>query len=266
MTSYRALLNALRDLGLTPHSRVIAHVSLPALGPLAGGAESVLGALLASSEILIMPSFTFSTMVTPGAGPPENGIDYTSDNDASASIDFYDPNMPSDPSMGEVSETLRCHPDARRSSHPILSFVGINAEEALASQTLEEPLAPIAWLADGDGDILLMGSDHTSNTSLHYAERLADRKQFIRWALTPLGIVECPGFPGCSDGFQAIEPHLAGVVRRAQLGSAGLQLVPLRDLIHITVAWLREDPRALLCDRPTCERCRDVRSAVRRVV
>jgi len=29
---------------------------------------------------------------------------------------------------------------------------------------------------------------------------------------------------------------------------------------------LREDPRALLCDRPTCERCRDVRAAVRRVV
>lgn len=264
MASYRALLTALRDLGLTPRSRVIAHVSLPALGPLAGGAESVLGALLASSETLIMPSFTFSTMVIPGAGPSENGIVYSTTDHASALADFYDPDMPADPSMGEVVEVLRRHPDATRSPHPILSFVGIRAEEALASQTLEEPLAPIRHLADGDGDILLMGTDQTANTSLHFAERLAGRKQFIRWALTPSGVVECPAFPGCSDGFQAIEPHLAGVVRQVRLGPAKLQLVPLRDLIHLTVAWLREDPRALLCDRPTCDRCRDVRAAVRR--
>jgi len=40
----------------------------------------------------------------------------------------------------------------------------------------------------------------------------------VRWALTAEGVVECPGFPGCSQGFQALESDLEGVTRSANVG------------------------------------------------
>ncbi|MEW6569033.1 MAG: AAC(3) family N-acetyltransferase [Chloroflexota bacterium] len=265
MITYRDLTLALRDVGLTEESRLLAHVSLPALDPIRGGAETVLGALLASCQALLMPAFTYRTMVVPRTGPPENGLTYDQE-EANAEAEVFDPRMPVDSELGEVAEALRRHPAARRSSHPILSFSGVNAAEALAAQTLDDPWAPIAALAEVDGDVLLLGADHSANVCLHYAEKLAGRKQFVRWALVPGRIVACPGFPGCPDGFPAIGPRLAGVARLARLGQTTVELIPLRDLIHIAVGWIHQDPRALLCHRRECERCRDVRAAVRQAV
>ncbi len=263
MLTYRDLVKAFRDLDLGPHSRVIVHASLRALGPVTGGAETVVGALLATCEAVLAPTFTYKTMITPPIGPPDNAMDYGTDGDRNLRAEFFHADMPSDPALGALSETLRLHPQARRSGHPILSFAGVNAEQALELQTLDEPLAPLHWLADADGDVLLLGVDHTANTSIHLAEHAAGRKQFVRWALTPQGVVECPGFPGCSRGFQAIASRLEGVARRVELGQARAEMVPLRDLINITVGWIREDPRALLCDHVGCPFCSAVRAAVR---
>ena len=263
MLSYRELTTRLRELGVGPHGRVIAHVYPPALGPVAGGTETVLGGLLASCEILLMPAFTFQTMVTPAAGPPENGLSYGSDPDQNLRAEFYHPNLPPDPAFAEVAQALQKRPGANRSGHPVLSFVGLGADGGLNAQTLENPLAPIGWLAEQDGDVLLFGTNHISNFTLHYAEQLAGRKQFLRWALTAEGVVACPSFPGCSDGFEAIQPHLTGITRTVRIGAAEAHLIPIRDLVHVAVSWIRQDPRALLCDRLTCERCGDVRAAVR---
>jgi aminoglycoside 3-N-acetyltransferase len=101
--------------------------------------------------------------------------------------------------------------------------------------------------------------DHTVNTSIHLAERLAGRKQFVRWALTPRGMQECTGFPGCSDGFQAIAPRLERITRRVQVGPARVQAVPLAGLIEVARAWIAADPLALLCNHLFCERCHSVR-------
>lgn len=263
MLTYRALVTCLRDLGLTPASRLIAHVDLHTLGPIAGGAEALLGAMLASCETLVMPAFTYRCMVTPKAGPPDNAIAYDIKDEASQASEVFSPEMPVDPSLGPLAEMLRQRPEARRSSHPVLSLVGVNAQAILEAQTLEEPLAPIGALADGDGDVLLLGADQRANFSLHYAERLAGRKQFLRWALLGARVVECPAFPGCAEGFEAVEPHIQGIIRQAPSGSSTARLIPLRDLVNITVGWIRQDPRALLCDRPECAACRDVRASVR---
>lgn len=263
MLSYRDFIRAFDELDLGSHSRVIVHASLTALGEVAGGAETIVGSLLSTCGTVIMPTFTYRTMITPPVGPSDNAIGYGSVDEENLMAEFYHPDMSADPAMGIVAETLRQHPKATRSAHPILSFTGVNTQEALHMQTLEEPLAPIGWLAEYDGDVLLLGVDHTANTSLHYAERQAGRKQFLRWALTPRGVVACPVYPGCADGFQAIVPRLDGVVRRVLLGQSMVEAIPLRDLIHIAVSWMHEDPRALLCDRLGCERCAATRASVR---
>ena len=260
MPSYRDWITALRDLGLGRHSRVLVHASIEGMSPIAGGAGTVVGALLATCETVVAPTFTQRTLLVPRVGPPDNGLTYGSSNDE---VEIFLPDMPADAEMGAVAEALRRHAGARRSSPPALSFAGVNADEVLAAQTLEEPLGPVRGLADEDADVLLLGTDHRSDVSLHWAERLAGRKQFLRWALTPSGVAECPAYPGCPDGFEAIRPHLAGIARQTQLGDDLLQAFPVRDLIHVAVAWIRQDVRALLCDRPGCERCAAVRASVR---
>jgi aminoglycoside 3-N-acetyltransferase len=146
--------------------------------------------------------------------------------------------------------------------HPILSFIGMNASSYLESQTLAEPLKPLECLSEAKGWALLLGVDHTVNTSIHYAERLAGRKQFVRWALTPEGVVECPGFPGCSDGFGQLAPRLEPVARQMQVGTGLVQAVPLQELVATASAWIKADPLAMLCDRSYCERCAAVRKSV----
>jgi len=263
VVTYRDFVSAFRDLELGRKSHILVHASLSAFGGVRGGAEAVAGALQATSERMLVPTFTYQTMITPQVGPKGNAVRYGSADDQSSHAEFFTPDLPSHPSMGAIAEAVRLHPAARRSSHPILSFAGINAEGALEAQSMEDPLGPIRCLADEDGDVLLLGVDHRSNTSLHLAERLAGRKQFVRWALTPEGVMECPGIPGCSEGFQAIAPRLEGVSRAARLGQGTLELVPMRDLIHAATSWIRENPLALLCNRVACQRCEAVRASLR---
>jgi aminoglycoside 3-N-acetyltransferase len=239
---------------------VIVHASLRKVGPIRGGATALLAALLDTTAGVMAPTFTYKTMVTPRLGPPWNGVDYQAEQRHNSRAEFFRPDLPADPLMGILAETLRRHPQARRTAHPILSFAAVGLDEALEAQTLFEPLAPIGVLYRLGGWVLLIGVDHTVNTSIHYAERLAGRRQFLRWALTSHGVVACPGFPGCSLGFEAVRPRLDGVTRRMPLGETWVEAIPLQELIRVVHDWLIEDPRALLCEDAKCLRCQAVRA------
>lgn len=261
MVTFTDLRLALLKLGLA-HTPVVAHASLKVFGEVVGGAETLLRATLDSVWALIMPTFTYRTLVTPEVGPPGNGITYGSERDLNRMAEPFTPDMPADKLMGAVADALRCHPRARRTAHPILSFAGVQADRLLAAQTLADPLGVFGALADEDGWVLLLGVDHTVNTGIHYAERQAGRRQFIRWAMLPDRILECPGFPGDSAGFGAIAAHLAEDTRQVRVGSALLQAVPIRAVIRVVADQIRRDPVALLCSRPDCPRCNAVREAV----
>ena len=252
------LKTGLAKLGLTKHL-VIAHASLKAFGHIEGGAETMLAALLDSVRGIIMPTFTYKSMLNPEVGPPRNGITYGSETDLNKLAEAFYPDMPADKMMGVLPEFLRKHPKAKRSSHPIQSFAGIRADAVINSQRSYDPLAPIGMLADQDGWVLLLGVDHTVNTSIHYAEKLAGRLQFIRWALLQDRVVECPGFPGDSDGFNVIAPALEKYTRRVEIGNALVQAVHLKSLIKVVMDQIKENPFALLCQRQDCERCTAVR-------
>ncbi len=202
-------------------------------------------------------------MITPGVGPANNAVVYGDGSDRNAAAVAFSLDEPADRAMGAMAEAVRRHPLARRTLHPIQSFAGIHAEKYLAAQTLQNPLAPIGALAEADGWVLLLGVDHTVNTSIHYAERLAGRIHFVRWALLPDRILECPGFPGDSAGFDALAPDLVNETRHASVGNASVQAVPLKALFRVVQERIRVDPLALLCVRPDCPRCNAVRESVR---
>jgi aminoglycoside 3-N-acetyltransferase len=264
MLDYTDLKFAFEDLDLTDKP-VIVHASLRPLGYIKSGVDAVLRAMLSSFKSVMMPAFTYKTMVTPEVGPPDNGITYGSEKDLNKMAQPFTLNMRVDPMIGIVAETLQVRPFATRTNHPILSFTGMRADEFLIKQTLAEPLAPIGALANADGWVVLINVDHSVNTSIHYAEKLAGRKQFIRWAIMGNRIVECPGFPGDSSGFNAIAEYLKADTRRVDVGHGFVQAVSLKKIFETVQELIKKDPLALLCQRSDCERCNAVRVEIKKI-
>jgi aminoglycoside 3-N-acetyltransferase len=264
MVSYRDLSSGLKKLGIDPAQPVLVHASLSAFGEIRGGAETFLGALLAAYPRLMMPAFTFTSMVTPETGPQNNGLTYGSGKDLNRMAEFYYPDMPVDTLIGKLAQALLEHPDSQRSCHPILSFSGIQVADILKSQSIQEPFAPIEAIMSENGWVILAGVDHSVNTSIHYAEQLAGRKTFMRWALTVHGVVECPKFPGCSDGFTKAEAWFSSFSKTVKFEGAQISAIPLTKIIQTVKEHIQRDPKALLCSRKTCPRCDAVRQAIKK--
>lgn len=259
MLSFRDISSGIRKLEIDPQKPVIIHASLSSFGEIRGGAETLLGGLLANFQAIMAPTFTYKTMLTPESGPANNGISYGSAYSQNRMAEFFTPTMPCDRMMGVLPERLRLHPKATRSTHPILSFAGINLEQTLATQTLSDPFLPIQSLNDQGGYVLLLGVDHTVNTSIHLAEKRAGRKTFIRWALTPKAVIECKGFPGCSEGFNKVEPFLEEITHSLPLGESQMKCISIPAMVDILESQVKSDPFAFLCEKETCPRCAAIR-------
>jgi aminoglycoside 3-N-acetyltransferase len=263
--TYHDIVLALRELGLSLDNDIIAHTSSSTreAGDVRGGEASILGALLATCGTVVMPTFTYQTMVWPEVGPPDNACTYGDHTEENARAVMFRPDLPADSCVGQVAETLRRHSLATRSNHPVLSFaaIGSHAQEILGAQSFNDPLGPLEWLYHHGGDVLLLGVDHQSNIAIHLAEKLAGRKQFVRWAVGLDRAYRLPGFPGCSNGFNAIAGKLAWITHQTILGTMTVQRIPLRHLIEVAVRTIQDDPHALLCDDPHCQRCNAVRQA-----
>jgi len=260
MLSFREVVTALVDLQIPADSPVIVHADMDQFGEIRGGAETILSALYTIAKRIIFPAFTPTTMVIPLDGPENNGITYGTCNEENLSAVKFHPELPVDASLGQLAEKFRLLPQTSRSSHPIISFSAINFEIALQSQTIQDPLAPISHLAQGKGRVLLMGVDQTKNTTLHYIEKLAGRRQYTRWARVGDSIVECPNMPGCPCGFIQANPYLQPISRSTLLNEVMITAIPINLMIHRIRSLIQENPLALLCDSPDCEQCQSIRN------
>lgn len=237
---------ALASLGLNGTQHVIVHSSLKSFGTLEGGVSTLLEGLETATATLVAPAFSYQTLLR----GPDSPIHAQFERATRVSRD-----------IGRLAQVMVERPDAKRSSHPALSFValGEQAEEVLDRQTLANPYAPIGALYDLGGFALLAGVDHSSDTSIHYGEYLAGMPLLTRY-LPQDGRVTACSFPNCSADFERLAPYVHPVT--AYAGRSKLRLFQVRELVDATVRLLQQDPEALLCTYPSC-RCQQVRQMVR---
>ncbi|MDP2965549.1 MAG: AAC(3) family N-acetyltransferase [Pelolinea sp.] len=263
MISYHDIATGLQDLGLNRSTPVLAHISLANLGEVKGGLNTVTGALLATVDNVMMPSFTFSTMVIPESGPEENLMVYGSGRETNLAAEVFSHDLPSDMPDSEASEALRGYPGVYRSGHPVFSFTGLGLDVALVNHPAEDPYAPISELRKLDGWVLLMGAEPSANFSVHYAEKLAGRKQFTHWALSAEGIHEIPHYPGCSDGFHKLHYYMQEELHTVRVADSYWHAMKVDTLLNVAVALIKEDAFALLCNNLNCPRCNLERASIK---
>lgn len=155
------LIQQLRDMGIQPTDCLLVHSSMKAIGPVTGGADTVLDALqeAVSEGLLMLPTHTWRQM--------------------SAEYSLFDPET--EPvCVGILPELFRKRPGVVRSLHPTHSMAvyGKGAEAYIAGEeNRTTPCAPEGcWgrLKDVKAKILLLGVTHARNTYIHSIEESFD--------------------------------------------------------------------------------------------
>ncbi len=210
---------------------------------------------------MIVPSFSYdyecapppgtnlerNGMLPPSPGAPvKHAIFRQQDNDVSAE-------------MGQLPATLLARQNRERGQHPLNAFaaVGPLAKELISGQTATDVYAPLSALVEMSGKVLLAGTDLTAMTLVHYAEMLAGRRLFIRWARDGNGQVVPTRVGSCSAGFGALNKVVEACSQEVDVHGARWTLLDAKSATLTLADAIRREPRLTHCGREHCLRCRD---------
>jgi aminoglycoside 3-N-acetyltransferase len=178
----RALADDLERLGVREGEAMLVHSSLRSLGPLPGGAETVVTALqqaLGEEGLLLMPAHSYATVT---ASSPRFDIRST-------------------PScVGALTEYFRRRAETIRSLHPTHSVCGsgVRAREILSAHEKDNtpcgPNSAYHRVRDLDGQILFLGCGLDSNTSMHAVEELVQPPYLFAHSPVTFSLVNEHGF------------------------------------------------------------------------
>jgi aminoglycoside 3-N-acetyltransferase len=253
-----SLARDLRALGVRPGGVLLVHSSLSSLGWVCGGPVALVQALLDAlgpDGTLVVPTHTAENSdPAKWQNPPVPEPWWPMIRDH---MPAYDPAITPSAGVGVVPETVRTWPGALRSSHPHTSFaaLGAAAAEVVGDHRLDHQLgeeSPLGRIYAMDGDVLLLGVDHATNTSLHLAEYRvpgsptalhgaaisspAGERQWVTW--TDVDIDESD-FARLGADFELARTAQGDEgVRIGTVGSARCRLVRQRDVVDFAVQWL----------------------------
>jgi aminoglycoside 3-N-acetyltransferase len=250
-----SLARDLRHLGPIEGATVLVHSSLSALGWVVGGAEAVVLALeeaVGPEGTLVMPAYSMNapepSLWTNPAVPESWWGTIRSE------WPPFDPHLSPAVRLGVIAETFRSQHGTSRSFHPNHSFSarGPNARRLLEGHSLDESLgegSPLARLYDLSGWILLLGVDHSSNSSFHLAEyraawpgkhsRRPIRARLVRDRSVEEVVIQeldldSEDFANLGDDFDR-EP---GAVRTGLVAFAETRLMEQRAAVDFAVRWI----------------------------
>lgn len=244
----------LTALGLEPGRTIMLHTSVKAVGPVMGGPNTILQAVLdvlTPAGTVMMYAGWEDIPDTVHELPPEARAVYLDQHPA------FDPAVARAVRENSVlAEFLRTWPGTRRSANPEASMVanGARARWLTDDHALSYGYgagSPLEKLTQADGQVLLLGAPLDTLTVLHHAEYRARlrQKRVIRYT--------CPVL---QDGrtvwvevedFDTGDPHddytFEGIAldylaqrgaRQGRVGDATCTLFDAADLVDFAVAWL----------------------------
>ena len=264
-TKTLATVESLRDdfeaLGIEKGMVLLVHSSLSALGWVCGGAVAVIIALqevLGETGTLVMP--THSTDLSDPSQWENPPVPESWWQTIRETMPAYDPDLTPTRSMGKIAETFRKQKDVLRSGHPQSSFCarGPQASCIINNHSLAYGLgesSPLARIYDLQGFVLLLGAEHSSNTSIHLAEYRANfpTKRIVKesapisqagsrvWTTFEDIDVDASDFDRIGEDF--LRSDAGNVVQQGKVGIANCQLMPQRAVVDFAVDWLGENRR-----------------------
>ncbi|MEU9076583.1 aminoglycoside N(3)-acetyltransferase [Kitasatospora sp. NPDC004745] len=227
--------------------------SLRALGPVDGGADTVVDALL---DVLGDRGTLVAYTATPENSATSRIHKAATAGLSPAEVTAYQARMPPfDPdatpcstTMGALSETVRTRPGALRSSHPQTSWaaLGRHAREITHDHPLTShlgPASPLGRLYDLDARVLMLGVPMSRFTAFHLADQ--------RMPDVPLREYHCAGpdgwitfkAPDLDDlHFGSLGERFLAEARQVttgRIGGADCRLVPVREAVDLAEHLLR---------------------------
>ncbi len=254
-----ALARDLRALGVVTGDALMVHASLRRIGPVEGGAEGVIDAILEA----IGPQGTMLMVL--GAADEWAWVNERSEAERPALLADAEPfdatTTPADPEVGALAEVFRRRPGTRVSDHPEGRFgaAGRLAERWLATVPWDDyfgPGSPLEELLQARGRVLRLGADPATTTLLHYAEYLApiEPKRRVRryrrvrtaWG-SEVRVVDCLDdsagivdyLPGRDYFADILADYLSlGRASVGPVGAANSELIDAADLVGFGVDWM----------------------------
>ena len=246
------IISQLRSLGVRPGGVLLVHTSFRAVRPVDGGPAGLIDAFrgaLGPAGTLVMPS-------------------WTEDDDSP-----FDPeHTPASSDLGVTAEVFRQLPSVRRSNHPF-AFAALGPEAAaITGDPLpippHRPESSIGRVWERNGQVLLLGVGHDSNTTIHLAEVLAQVPYAVPKHITVLqnGVpvrVDYGENDHCCRRFALADEWLRarGLQREGRVGNAEARLMNSQDVVAVVRKHLARDPLLFLHD-DSCEECRIARRSV----
>ena len=251
------IVSALDSLGIESGQTVLVHGSLSSLGWVCGGPPAVVDALLeviGEDGTLVMPTHSPGNMDPSNMGNPpvpESWYDTIR-----AQMPPYRPAVTPTRGMGAIAECFRSYPEVRRSDHPQHSFAawGNEPEFVTAEHSLDYSLgenSPLARVYDLDGDVLLLGTTHATNTSLHLAEYRSSldlertthagavlvegEREWVEWEDLA---IDDEDFTACGEAFETQHPDCVEI---GKVGVGEAKLFSQRSLVDFAVGWFESN-------------------------
>jgi aminoglycoside 3-N-acetyltransferase len=229
---------------------LVVHTAFSKVGPIEAGPRGLIEALANA----VGPTGTF---VMPSMSDDD---DHPFRIDATACI-----------GMGIVADTFWRTPGTRRSDSPhAFAAIGPRAAEITAAHPYDVPHglnSPIGRVYELDGQVLLLGVGHSSNTTLHLAETLAG----VRYRRTKYLTLLKDGKPvrrtyheidHCCEKFELTDEWLGPLQRRGVVGHAEARLARSRDVVEAALRRLREHETAFLHPVGQCGECDEARASL----
>jgi aminoglycoside 3-N-acetyltransferase len=251
----------LRALGLRSGQDLLVHCSIREIGPLAGGAATLLAAIgdvIGPAATLVVPTHTAGNSLTSRTFlAATTGLDASARARYIADLPGFDQASTPSEGMGAFAEHVRTRPGAQRSAHPQTSFaaLGAGAATAMSRHDMDCHLgeqSPLGWLYDAGAAIVLIGVGYSACTAFHLAEYRLSRPVPLRgyhcfvesdgerrpYTFTDIDLVD--------DDFELIGgaldesrwPDAADAPRRGRVGMADAIWLPMRGAVDFARSWM----------------------------